>query len=185
MSGFFRSRHYCNVQTQSRDPTDVLKAKNHSANCNILRCTTQEEMSTELRTEYEYSPLEADHIRLLYLQPGTADGPLKGHLEHIALTQMRHFAISYAWGPRVFDKVIPPGDRLLGITEFLHSALRAQRNAPTKIRAPLWADAICINQSSDERGAHKLPLWLTFSAWLLAWKCGLGMLPAPMRFRSG
>jgi hypothetical protein len=65
--------------------------------------------------------------------------------------QARHdndyYAISYAWGPAVFNHSLrlTGSDLELQITESLHSALRRFSREDSIIR--VWADAICINQA--------------------------------------
>ena len=134
-------------------------------------------MGTEQMTDYEYSPLEFCHIRVLHLAPGTFDQPLTGALVHQSLPHGarhdRYRAISYAWGPPVFSKAIQLDGRLFRITETLYSALRGLRNPPSDGTTQLWADAICINQDDNDekssqvammaeifRGASCVDVWL-------------------------
>lgn len=58
----------------------------------------------------------------------------------------RFEAISYAWGPPVFDHILHLGDgHQIMITRSLFGALRQLRSC-TQVRT-VWADAVCINQA--------------------------------------
>ena len=138
--------------------------------------TREDETSSIPGSEYEYSPLEPRHIRILYLHPGAFDDPLTGSLVHKpskGLQRPKYHAISYVWGPSVFSRSIELNGRPLRITESLYSALRGLREHQPEnyhwsrdirrysystslgendvdLDVPLWADAICINQECNE-----------------------------------
>ncbi|KAI4137992.1 MAG: hypothetical protein LQ341_004869, partial [Variospora aurantia] len=127
-------------------------------------------------SDYSYTPLEDQHIRLLELRAGA-----RGTVLHIDLipTDLRlhpsYHALSYTWGSSTLDHevVIDSGasPEVLHITRNLYTALQHLRYAATPRR--LWIDAICINQrDTGERNrqvarmddiyqsAEKVIIWL-------------------------
>jgi len=107
--------------------------------------------------EYKYKPLpNGQHIRMLTLDPGKPDDPLKGKLELVHIADSgKYEPLSYVWGKaeRCHQITIcdDKGDGArLGLTGSLHGALRQIRYTDRERR--LWADQICINQEDrDER----------------------------------
>lgn len=98
--------------------------------------------------EYEYKPLfDSQCIRLLTLDPGKPDDPLKGELEVVRIASSGEYEpLSYVWGKAehchhitIRDDEV---DRRLELTDSLHGALRQIRYTDRKRR--LWADQICI-----------------------------------------
>ncbi|CAM1504816.1 Fc.00g024070.m01.CDS01 [Cosmosporella sp. VM-42] len=89
--------------------------------------------------------------RILWLEPGSGDDPLSGHLQVINIeTPPTYEALSYTWGTD------PPSNYLwldgcpLPIRPNLEAALISLRLPALK--RLLWVDAICINQALlDER----------------------------------
>lgn len=104
--------------------------------------------------EYEYSPLDEGHIRVLHLNPALTDEPLSGSLTHEPLKESgksaRYHAISYYWGPPVLDHSITLDGRRHYITATLYSALQGLRNVFFGEIVLLWADAICIDQNNTK-----------------------------------
>lgn len=102
-----------------------------------------------------YSPLaDSDEIRLLCLQPRTADGPIKCTLKHIKLSsKTRYEALSYMWGPRVFRTIEVDG-KLCKVRINLWQALfRLRFENRSRI---LWIDALCINQADVNERNHQV-----------------------------
>ncbi|KAK8112844.1 HET-domain-containing protein [Apiospora sp. TS-2023a] len=124
---------------------------------------------------YQYSSLPLNHIRLLQLEPSSdSSRALRCTLSDFDLqsSDIPYDALSYVWGPPVFDHDLYLGDKAqLKITSSLHGALKRLRRDSQPRR--IWADAVCINQASDEekrvqiplmrdiyQGAHAVMVWL-------------------------
>ena len=76
-----------------------------------------------------YPPIVPGEIRLLILQAGDYDQPLRGSLDVVSIVTPRPFkAVSYAWGEPTFDKILHLPEGGLTITPSLHSALRRFRD---------------------------------------------------------
>ena len=103
--------------------------------------------------KFEYGgPLNKDYIRIIELLPGEKDDTMQCNLtmELRQDSNNSYDAISYAWGdPKDTVEIICCG-RILSITTSLADALRTIRTRNPKISHRLWADAICINQDSNE-----------------------------------
>jgi hypothetical protein len=95
---------------------------------------------------FNYRPLKnEDSIRLLNLEPGSEDDPIRCQLLNVRLSSNpRYEAISYTWGRNDYPKLISVNDVQIEVTETLYKALHHFRLP--KHRRTLWADAICINQ---------------------------------------
>jgi hypothetical protein len=107
---------------------------------------------------YEYSELtDPGELRLLILAPGGGSAPLGCRLKHTILSnQPIYEALSYAWGDPTKAKEIICEDRSISITESLFTALRHLRHVDEE--RTIWADAVCIDQSSDSEKNHQLAL---------------------------
>ncbi|EPE33296.1 Heterokaryon incompatibility protein, putative [Glarea lozoyensis ATCC 20868] len=126
---------------------------------------------------YKYTPLDASKSQLRILRLHRAEeltDPLTANLETVGLDDntikalMYGFsALSYTWGPPVFDGLILVDGHEFPITRSLEKALRRLRyeykdNAALEINGRLWGkecwiwvDQICINQADiDERGSQ-------------------------------
>jgi hypothetical protein len=107
--------------------------------------------------KYQYDALpDKDHfIRMLTLNPGAPDEPLKGELKLFNIASSEEYeALSYVWGdPEPCCEIICDG-RHLGLTASLHDALRRLR-LPDRPRR-LWADQICINQKDKEERSQQV-----------------------------
>ena len=102
-----------------------------------------------------YIPLPKDGatIRLLKIERSNSRrAVIKCKLEDISLNDKPEFAaISYVWGPPVFDCNIICNGQSLAITETLHYALARYREDMNWFRKDyIWTDAICINQEDEE-----------------------------------
>jgi hypothetical protein len=99
-------------------------------------------------SEYRYKSLEGPlSIRLLTLQPGAPDEPIRCSLNHTDLkSHISYTALSYAWGDVLDRRQIQVDGKTLLITKNLHSALYRLRAIGRRI---IWADAICIDQSTE------------------------------------
>jgi hypothetical protein len=84
-------------------------------------------------------------VRLLHLQPGDFEDPLRGNLQVCSiLTSQPYAALSYVWGSKDDAGEICLDGELLPITHNLKTALQHIRC--TTERLTIWIDAICINQ---------------------------------------
>ncbi|KAF5637759.1 het-domain protein [Fusarium sp. NRRL 52700] len=82
-------------------------------------------------------------------------------LEVADLDQALHFhALSYEWGKPGVTEAITVNGHSIQVTQNLANALRyaPKHIEPTEGRLRIWADAICINQKSDEEKNHQVPL---------------------------
>jgi hypothetical protein len=131
--------------------------------------------------KYLYRPLDTPStIRILLLEPGELEDPLHGELRHIdigaayeeskqsdtvvtssqshdrSLLQQEsppsHYeALSYVWGEPVYTCTLTTSQGCISLTPNLKQALQHIR-LPDSVR-PIWADAVCINQTNlQERG---------------------------------
>jgi hypothetical protein len=113
--------------------------------------------------EHKYIPLPtADHFRLLELLPvgRHSDDTLRCRLLVSALADARntYTAISYVWGDNALPlrkPIICDGSKAL-ITPTLHSALTRLRYVSSS--RLLWADALCIDQTSNQERSQQVQL---------------------------
>jgi len=97
---------------------------------------------------YTHEPLpEGKWIRLLHLEPGVSDDPICCELIATALEDAPPYeTISYCWGNPSDTRTILCHDQPFSVTVSLFQALRRfRRNTEPRL---IWADAICINQTS-------------------------------------
>ncbi|PVH72680.1 HET-domain-containing protein [Cadophora sp. DSE1049] len=96
-------------------------------------------------------------IRLLTLEAGFKDSPLRGSLKQVSIDKLpRYEALSYCWGSPDKPRSIELDDGTINVTESLHSALVRLRRL-TKSRL-IWADALCINQDDNLEKNHQILL---------------------------
>jgi hypothetical protein len=108
---------------------------------------------------YPYQVLHSERreIRLLTLESGDHDEPLRCHLSIVALTTNPPYnALSYVWSdpatPTISEPVIILDGHRFRVTPNLHSALRHLRPPAGSNSISLWVDAVVINQQdTDER----------------------------------
>ncbi|OCK77303.1 HET-domain-containing protein [Lepidopterella palustris CBS 459.81] len=133
------------------------------------------------QTEYTYSRLASDQIRLLKLLKGRADDPMHCQLTTVTTNGLRestYHALSYAWGDSITmediflqhsnDGTSASGPHshpfpwssspLFKVRSNLFLALKRLRSAEEDIY--FWVDAICINQTDDVEKSHQLPKML-------------------------
>jgi hypothetical protein len=108
---------------------------------------------------YQYSQLEGpSSVRLLRLQPGDSDQPIRCEIYPVSLDDNPSYtAVSYCWGSSEKPREILYSQYSLPITESLHRMLWRLRLDETKPRL-LWADAVCINQQDNDEKALQVPL---------------------------
>jgi hypothetical protein len=132
---------------------------------------------------YIYRALESPtSIRLLHLEPGIENEPLRGELHDADLKIARsdmssssedaaykylglsksptegfsYEAISYVWGEPIFNTSIRTTRGSIPLTDNLANALRRFRLSD-QVRF-LWADALCINQKDPAERGHQVKL---------------------------
>jgi hypothetical protein len=124
-----------------------------------------------------YNRLPPDCIRILRLEPGSADEPLYCGLFSVKIADTsRYEALSYYWGDPTPKFTIFCNKLPLEIPENLHAALVQLRHANN--HKDLWVDAVCINQAdTKERGeqvqnmpriyarARKVIVWIGQEEW--------------------
>lgn len=112
-----------------------------------------ESQSSMNRSTYQYQPLHQPlDIRLLYLQPGGGNYPLRCFIKHVNLNEAKSYsAISYVWGdPKTSAELLIGNECTLRITPSLSQALGDIRGKYCQTREQaLWADGVCINQEDQ------------------------------------
>ncbi|KAI6082596.1 heterokaryon incompatibility protein-domain-containing protein [Hypoxylon rubiginosum] len=152
---------------QRASPSKQLTHQNQLGFSRTLQLTD----ITVPRNEYRYSPIDADSIRLLYLQPGVGDDNIHCRFETFNHSDAPIYeAISYTWGEGPAICPILVDNAIFYVRSNLHSALRHLRNANQEIS--LWVDALCINQDDNQersRQVQKMGKIFQESARVLIW----------------
>ncbi|KAH7122194.1 heterokaryon incompatibility protein-domain-containing protein, partial [Dactylonectria estremocensis] len=154
----------------------VQSAIHEWASTKVPSSTPQEE------SERLYQPMHDPYeIRVLELQPGGGDEKLRGMLHHCTLEFDRpvearigvyrtkwalstkdlremvcYTALSYCWGPPVFEASIECDGHEKKITKSLEAALRQLRQPDHSI--VMWIDQLCINQEDEKEKERQIPL---------------------------
>jgi heterokaryon incompatibility protein (HET) len=132
------------VITCPRQPaSNVLKVIITLTKENVLTAFKMESFSAS----FPYVTLDANRlsIRLIALEPGCFDDPVRCKLEHVDLSSKPPYeALSYAWGDPTITASIELDNQTFPVTTNLDRALRYVRKAHSTRR--LWVDAVCINQ---------------------------------------
>ncbi|KAF2649422.1 HET-domain-containing protein [Lophiostoma macrostomum CBS 122681] len=110
-------------------------------------------------SEKLYEPLsrERREIRILHIQPGDWNDLIQCSLRTVSLDDdPLYTTVSYCWGDVETTETIHVNGTPIAIMTNLFTALRQFRSIdPTPL---LWADAICIHQSSNEEKSHQVSL---------------------------
>lgn len=111
--------------------------------------------------EYDLSPELAEREGCIH--PSKAGPNIIPDLTRFAVSKqgpvtkaLRYTALSYAWGPPVFEGSIWCEGQALPITRSLDIALRHLRQPDCSVF--LWIDQICINQEDREEKSKQIPL---------------------------
>jgi Heterokaryon incompatibility protein (HET) len=122
---------------------------------------------------YTYSPLDSNtsEFRLVTIEPGEFDEPIRGSIHHAFLDDGPSFeALSYVWGDATVKEEIQLHGQPFQITKNLTTALRYIRHQDTD--RVLWIDAICINQQDIPERSNQVPrmrnIYLS-ATMVLAW----------------
>jgi hypothetical protein len=129
-----------------------------------MELTNQQQLihySTHAPGRFEYEKLQTStSIRILALEPGTGNEPLRGRLQHFDLkSEVPSFdALSYVWGVAVYERTFEchMQSRVVMITSSLEEALQRLRS-PHEI-TNIWADGICINQHDTSERESQVKL---------------------------
>lgn len=109
---------------------------------------------------HSYSPILGEgSIRLLMLESGLKNEPLRGSLSQVSLDSLPPYeALSYCWGSpdKPYSILLDAGSTEMTITASLHSALVRLRRRFTS--RSIWADAICINQADNAEKVQQILL---------------------------
>jgi len=120
--------------------------------------TKRDTNETKPQPKYEYKALpERGWFRILLLEPFGEDRsrPVAFRLENHEVDEAPPYeALSYTWGNEEANSVVEIDGVTHLIRKNLHDALQALRQAD-KWR-PLWADAVCINQSDEGERNHQV-----------------------------
>ncbi|KAH7067456.1 heterokaryon incompatibility protein-domain-containing protein [Paraphoma chrysanthemicola] len=136
------------------------------------------------RTAFKYRPLQSEtHVRVLFLQSGHDQGPLRGRLRQIDLRpslleararpgrisnlrakvqsvfskeEQGYEALSYVWGDPQTDRFIYCPTGKIPIAANLSQALLHIRCSDrTRV---LWIDAVCIDQKNVQERSHQVSM---------------------------
>lgn len=121
-------------------------------------------MASELETfplleDYTYDSIpEGENLRVLKLEPGHFDDPIRCRLQVESLQDAwrTYEAISYVWGDQNSTRWILIDGKRFSVTTSLFEALQHFRdNTVAKI---FWADAICIMQTNPPEKGYQVQL---------------------------
>ncbi|KLU89919.1 hypothetical protein MAPG_08888 [Magnaporthiopsis poae ATCC 64411] len=122
------------------------------------------------------SLLEPLEIRVLELKPGSGGDPIRCSLHHCSLDVpvqatldpchallmpakidlVAYTALSYTWGPNIFDALIQLDGYAKPVTAALERALKHFRRPDVGLM--LWIDQLCINQVDEGEKEKQIPL---------------------------
>jgi hypothetical protein len=130
----------------------------HSISQQLPSSFITENISTN---RYIWTPVDRTRkkMRILDLDAGVPDSPLRGRLRNIsleALTKPTYETISYAWGDTALVQSIFVDDKTMAIPASAALALRCMR-LPEKHRS-LWIDCICVDQDNNLEKGHQVRL---------------------------
>ena len=108
-------------------------------------------------TEYRYTSLRTNEIRILTVSPGKPGTPLECYLSVRDLGDPGNYeALSYTWETWDLSSSINLDHHSINVTPSLASALKSLRYDDTPRQ--LWVDAICINQQDAEETKNQVTL---------------------------
>ena len=112
-------------------------------------------------TQFKYPPIKQQkELRLLRIERGEFDEPVRCGISTAVVDDADFEAVSYTWAEesgdsseccRVFVNSVP-----FPVTRNCERALKRVRERP--LRAFVWIDAICIDQSNDAERGHQVRL---------------------------
>lgn len=120
------------------------------------------DISSTARIVYQRLRSEDQQIRVLVVEPGSAEADIHARFECVSLAhpldeKTGYHALSYYWGPP--SETVPISIEAngqmnhVGVSQTLHRAIRRLRDPEQPLR--IWVDALCINQGDlEERAAQ-------------------------------
>ena len=141
--------------TMSLEPPSSYKASFRSDICPIV----MQAVGNGDTGIYSHEMNPSTHIRLIELFSGDLYEPLEGALHVVPISSPgRFWALSYVWvgSPSLAEYYFQTNDGRVLITPSLALALKKIRARGQSVR--VWADAICINQSSGLEKGRQIPL---------------------------
>ncbi|KAF8849133.1 hypothetical protein BDZ45DRAFT_810221 [Acephala macrosclerotiorum] len=140
----------------------VLKSANGQLKCPDTDAGVKEGTlnngASETNSLYQPLKTESKEVRILLLQPGAWADPISCQLKTLPLSEAdrQYEALSYAWDAEVGFHDILVNGHPYSIKKNLFLALRRLRKAAEP--RTMWADALCINQQSNDEKSHQVVL---------------------------
>lgn len=100
--------------------------------------------------------LDTTTIRVVYLEAGVKDDPIKCRLVVRRLADAEFEALSYSWGYFIKPLPIEVDGKPFYITRNLYTALQGLRHPDRALC--LWIDAVCINQHNDTEKSSQVSI---------------------------
>jgi len=99
--------------------------------------------------------LPPDHIRLIHIEAGPAEAPIRCKLQATSLhNALPYEALSYTWGSLEQESSITCDGVPKRVTQNLFDALEYLRQQEAE--RIMWIDAVCINQNSDQERTEQV-----------------------------
>lgn len=121
--------------------------KRRLGNINVVQSSSAKRHRALRSFQYD-AALCPDQIRLLRIEAGTENTPIRIGLQTRSRRLARYHALSYTWGAPDFTHRIECNRKELMVTASLHDLLLTLRRDYAS--QWLWIDAICINQSDPK-----------------------------------
>lgn len=127
-----------------------------------LSCGSCNKLDTQQTTEpnFEYPPIDQHaEIRLIWLQPGEFDEPIRCDLLTTGICKKSYEAISYTWAGKSSDysktSTIFLDAKPFPVTRNCEMALKRVRARYRHTKKCIWIDSVCIDQDNlDEKGCQ-------------------------------
>jgi len=90
--------------------------------------SSDKDLSSSSQAQHEYRPLKPDEVRLLVLNPGLPDEPIRCFLETYTVNQAKAYdALSYVWGDTQDSRLIQVDGCPFKVTRNLYNFLASYR----------------------------------------------------------
>jgi hypothetical protein len=120
------------------------------------QCSIDDCSPASLYTSLALDPSQKE-IRLLEIQPGHGGEPIRCRLFCVRLSAVPEYvALSYTWEPNLPLVAVEINSVRMAVRQNLSEAFLRMRSSATAIL--VWADAICIDQSSIPERNSQVPL---------------------------